>query len=508
MKKNVVVLSALVAGVSLMGCGEVSSSLSSVSSTTSVSSVSTTTSVSTTSSVSSVEEPQKTVVTIADWNLGAADADNLLRRRVAAFNESSTTIEIQPIVFPGGDYNGWLAQLAAAGELPDIMMANSVADYTTFGYTADLADFVEVDPDWPLIPEDLRNTVTYGEKVLGLPVGMYLLGYFANHDLINEWADLGDASAEDIFTAANFTYEEFIGAVEDVNDLTPTDGSGVVGLDNVGEMLSWLPSVLDESGKIGQYFWDGEKMAFLDDAVKETFVETKRLFDNDFVYEGALTTEQMDAALGFHDWAGELFFRNQLAFKWGGTWDTWFAGAIGDKFDYEFVGVPGDRVVGVGDYYVISPSTHVAASYEVARYLSFGTAGIAKALDIVYSNPTKGFSLPGLPLNQLFADVWLLNNPLNGVSELYNRVKAGEVRVIFEGNKWVPGFPTARWNYKTSIYAQISRPDAQEGATLSIGDFIWDASQGKISYTDHMTIALANLLNQIIIDATEAMLAE
>ncbi len=181
-------------------------------------------------------------------------------------------------------------------------------------------------------------------------------------------------------------------------------------------------------------------------------------------------------------------------------------------FDVQFIGVPGNKVVGVTDYYAISKTTEdLDAAYEVAKWLTFGTDGLNAMFDIIENTvPGAGevsLSVSGLPIStvQSIVDVCFENYPVAGVQEIFEAAAAGTVEVLVEGNKFVPGFITARYTYNTGIDALISRPNNAPGSTLSIGDLLWDAQFGKLVYADHMTQELETLINYELLKAQLAL---
>ena len=50
-----------------------------------------------------------------------------------------------------------------------------------------LNDLVSNDPEWADVDKTLIDSVTYGDKVYGIPSAQNYLGFFANYDLINKY---------------------------------------------------------------------------------------------------------------------------------------------------------------------------------------------------------------------------------------------------------------------------------------------------------------------------------
>ncbi len=141
--------------------------------------------------------------------------------------------------------------------------------------------------------------------------------------------------------------------------------------------------------------------------------------------------------------------------------------------------------------------------------MTFGTDGLNEMFDIIENavpdteNGEVSLGVSGLPIStvQSIIDLWFEDYPVYGVQEIFEAAAAGDVEVLVEGNKFVPGFITARFTYNTGIDATISRPNANPGSTLSIGDLLWDAQFGAIVYSDYMTQELQNLINYEFVKA-------
>ena len=88
--------------------------------------------------------------------------------------------------------------------------------------------------------------------------------------------------------------------------------------------------------------------------------------------------------------------------------------------------------------------------------------------------------------------------------EVFEKISEGKMTVLVEGNKTVPGFQNARFHFDTGIVIEGVR----DNASLTIGNFIWDVCEGKITmneYIANMTEARAAQINDEIIKAMEAI---
>lgn len=452
------------------------------------------------------EEPDdRTVITLAHWGIGTEAENNLWRRRVKRFNETNENIRIE-IVTHEGDWNQWLQNKASAGELPDVFIVNSVPDAALAGWARNIYDLVSEDEEWNNIPKALRESITYAEdKVYAVPAAYHYLGYFANLTLI------GETGSKAPFHTYDYTLEDFLDVVNRAKDVSGvTDGTGTIGLDASTELINWLPSVYDETGTIKHFVWNGEKFAYNSEAMIKMLEKAAEIFEQKLAFNAFSDAKiddqpsERETLFGTNDF-NQAFATGKMAFRWGATWDAaWYYENTKDSYIVDFIGLPGKRVVGVSDYFVISKATqHPEEAYEVAKYLTFGEQGIEDMFDIIeeaWEEEEVVLTVNGLPLNESedILNKWFNYYPLPGFKNIYELEKQGKFTVLMEGNKYVPGFSQARWNYDTGIDATISRPDAEEGKTLSIGDLVWDAAQGKIDYSEYMTQELEDKINEAL----------
>lgn len=462
----------------------------------------------------------KTVVTLAHWGLGTVEQNNLLRRRVAAFNEQSETVEIQILEYTGS-YDDFLASQAAADAFPDVFMSGNIPSHITLGYAGDITDVASADPEWANIPVALRDAITYNGQIYAVPAALNYLGYYANLDLIENSGTLTD------FTQLGFDYDAFITAIENATDTTHLDGTSTAGLNHPADFFNWLPSTLDSESEsplgIGHAGLADGEFLYNSQAVKDALAEAASVMSNGWGSEsydntdpdgdGPLVSDRV-ARFGANHWVA--FNNGSLAFQWDGTWSASgrASAAATAGFDVQFVGIPGNKVVGVSDFLGISKTANdQAAAYEVAKWLTFGTDGINAMFDIVENttpdtdNGEVSLAISGLPISnvQSVIDAWFENYPVAGVQEVFEAAAAGTVQVLVEGNKFVPGFVVARYTYNTGIDATISRPNNTPGSTLSIGDLLWDAQFGKIDYSSYMTQQLQDLINYEFVSAQLAL---
>lgn len=471
------------------------------------------------------EGKKKTVIKYCGWNLGTSEDNNTIQQLINSFNKKSEDIRIE-VMRPEGNYDEFITTMASGKNLPDVFMVNSVPKMATDRLALDISDLVNADPEWQDVEVGLRNSITYGDSVYAIPASQEYIGYYVNYDLLDDYINYENyfesgaqipstTDASDIFAPGNFTTDQFITAVKEVrssNLSQITNGTGVVGLDKTGDMINWLPASLDTEGKIKHFVWDGYKFDLTGQVMKDALSKIQNLGSKNNPYtfssipefqgEGDNKTEYRKQIFGSSD-EQAVFQNGQMGFRSEGTWSD-----SNYSFNYKFIGLPDQKVIAAADYYSISASTkNKEAAYEVAKYLSFGIDGLNDRFSIVEANKDNDkVKLTGLPINtkEEVKTKWFNYVKLPGTKEVFEKVSDGTITVLVEGNKVVPGFQSARFDYKTGI----SIANVRDGAELSIGDFIWDTCGGDISlneYSTNMTTTVANNINKIIDDAYKKM---
>jgi len=445
------------------------------------------------------EEP--TVIKFASWGVGTEEENNLLRRRVSSFNEANDDIQIEIMDYEG-NYREFLSTQAAAGDFPDVLAVENVPEFVINEWIGDISDLVAVDTEWDDVPEALSSEITYGDYVYAVPEAYHYLGYYANIDLIENSGSNAD------FMNFDYSLDEFTTAIRDMRDTSGvTDGSGTIGITNPFEFVNFVPSIYDETDEISHFVWEGNGFNFASEYLSDALALSADLFTNDYTFESFSAAQGGDAdnptpsereeRFGTND-AYQAFFNSKIGFLWDASWGaSSIENNIDDLFYYDFVGLPDSRVIGVSDYLGISASTdNREEAYEVAKYLTFGSEGLNDAFDIIDEAETS-LAMNGLPINEStdITERWFETYPQSGFKRAYEKAANGELEVLIEGNKTVPGFIDARFTYDTGIDAQVSRPDASDGATLSIGDLIWDAGQGAVVLSDYLDNDLAANIN-------------
>ena len=450
------------------------------------------------------QKVKKTVITYCNWNIGTEEENNLWRRRVEAYNNSHDDVRIEIITQPDGtSYDDFLATLASGGDLPDVFMVNSVPTAVINKWAREITDIASNDGEWNDIPEALRESITYNGHIYAVPAGQYYMGLFANLDLIEGFLKKGE-SAEEKFAPGEFTTEAWIETVKAMCNITPRDGSGTIGMNAVGDMLNWLPSVVDKSGETKHFVWDGKKFNFTSDILLDAFQIITDLGDptSQYVFDSVPATEgegdnitELRSQIFGPGSASDVFSAGRMGFIQEGSWAGGYSKV---DFNCMFTSYPDGKVVAATDFMVISKSCeHPELAYDVAKYMTFGAEGANAMFDILDKNPDAGLTLTCIPLNTKaeISNKWFSYIKMKGLKEVFAAVESGKCEVIVEGNKTIPGFLKARYNTNTGL----SFPGVRDGSLLTIGDFLWEVCLGNISindYTANMTPQLEAKLNE------------
>ena len=412
----------------------------------------------------------------------------------------------------GDDYDTFLATMASSGALPDVFFVNSVPTAVINQWAMDITDLAKADSEWEDIPVALRDSITYNNKIYAVPAGQYYMGLFANLELIDDYLT-GDKSAEEMFAPGAFTTEQWISVVKSMKDINHMDGTGVIGMNAVGDMLNWLPATFDTTGKTKHFTWNGHEFDFRSEALLDALRVITDLGDpqSQYIYdaipatvgEGDDAEEYRSLILG-PGTASDVFIAGRMGFIQEGSWAGTYENV---DFDCTFTTYPDGKVIAATDFVCISKSTaHAEAAYEVAKYLTFGAEGAQAMFDILDNNPDANLSLTCIPLNTVpeISSKWFSYIKMKGLQETFEAVNQGKAEVIVEGNKTVPGFLKARYTFNTGI----SIEGVRDNALLTIGDFLWDTCGGKISISDYityMTKEVNDAINQLVADDFASM---
>ncbi|WP_413379439.1 ABC transporter substrate-binding protein [Alkalihalobacillus sp. 1P02AB] len=409
---------------------------------------------------------EEVTISIASWAFGTEQDRNLERVLIEAFEDEypHINVEIDDSIDPA-DWNGSLSTAASAGAMPDVFMLSQVPTGLANDWLLPLNEVTEGDVDFTNIPDAVIQAVTYDENVYAIPAAQHFLGYFVNQDLFEE---------------ANLNAPEFGMGLDDFNDAVrsiTSVNSGVVGLNHPFTILDWYPATANES--MGWYTYSDEDGFNINSNEFISGVNLANSFiSNDYTYE--TLTEDQRASFNGED-ENEVWFNSGIAFKWDGSYAAGVYGENAD-FNWDFVGIPGDRVVMTNDFFGLSKSTeHAEEAYLLAKWLSFGEDGFLKRIDIVDNE--EGFSLSSMPMttNDDVLDSYFERVDVPGLRQAYENID----NAVVEPVKTVPGFAQSRWEAPTGI-------SVGEEANANIAALLDAAVRGEINIEDY-----ASQVNQL-----------
>lgn len=422
------------------------------------------------------ESQEPVTIRYANWNLGTEAENNIQRQMITAYTDAHpwVTIEIVDMADPNNvGWEGVLTAYAAKGELPDVWMANDTPLYVKNGWLADLTDRLNADPDYQTVPQVLKEVMTYNGRILAIPGGIFVMGYWVNQDL---------------FEAANLdapTYgmdvETFF---EDVKTITNVD-KNLLGLHDQQSVVGWYPRSQDS--ELGWYSFDGTKMNYNSAAFKDAIARGAEM--KPYTWLG-LTDAQKST---FKSTDGWLLFSNQEgAVSWDGSWSLGYM-VQNYPWNWDFIGSPGGGQVLVFDPFAISKtSTNIDAAYDFAKWMSFSVEGYKKRCELLKamnSAPDIPISITPetLALFKTFVDKPGLNAALENLDQ----------SPIESLAKVVPGYLDARWAGKPGI-------DVADKKDVAIGDVFDLALAGTVKFEDY-SAQLETLANKILSDAQAGM---
>ena len=417
-----------------------------------------------------VAEP--VVIRYANWNLGTEEENNMQRQLIAAYTALYPNVTIEIVDMSDPDGKGWdalLTALAAKGELPDVFQANNVPLYVKNGWLADLSDLTAADADWQNVPLALKNGVTYGGEVLGLPAAQYVMGYFVNRDLY-EAANL-DAPEYGI------SVEDFTAAVIAMHD----PAKGMLGLDEMEFMMGWYANTQDPN--LRWFSFDGAHMNYNSDAFKAAITFAGEM--KQYTWQG-LTDEQKANFTSVGPW--ELFTNQEVGMRWDGGWMIPnFAQSA--TFEWDFIGIPGGNQALVMDVIVVSQtSANTAAAFDFAKWMTFSSQAYQTEADLALAMG----SAPKMPVSIDAASIELyksfFDNPgiIAALENLDNSLIESLAKII-------PGYINARWEGKPGI-------DIGDDKDVNMWFMFNFANDGRYKYEDYAA-QLEEFANRILDEA-------
>lgn len=401
----------------------------------------------------------KTILTYANWNFGAEGDTNIERMMIDAYNESQDEVEVVIAEnITTDDWNGSLATAASSGDLPDVFMLNSIPTAYANQWLLDLSEVATADEDFGLINETSKSSVQIDDKVVALPFAQHMFGYYVNNDLLNE---LNLTLPE-----LNMNVDAFVKSIKDATNVN----DGRLGLKNASSIVDWYPGAVNEdfgwftyNSETGTYSLDSNEML-------EGINIANDLGQNGYAYDN-LTDEQKETMTGGD--SGLAFLEGHIAYSYDGTWlnDALKQNA---QFEYQFIGLPGNKQAIVNDFLGVSQSTeHPEAAYEFAKYMSFGLDGFAKRMELTEASELNFNTLP-LTTDQATLDQYWSLVDVPGMQEAYNQIGTA----MADPFKIVPGYAQSRYEAETGV-------SIGDQSNATVGYLIDQAISGSVNYSDY-----------------------
>jgi multiple sugar transport system substrate-binding protein len=418
--------------------------------------------------------PAPVTLRYANWNLGTEADNNAERQMIKAYTDAHpwVTVEIVDMSAEGG-WEANLTAYAAKGELPDVFAANNVPLYYQNGWMADVSALVASDADWANIPQPLKDAFTYQGKVLGIPAGQFIMGYWVN---------------QNVYEAANLDapyygmpVDEFFATAKALNN----PAKGMLGLDEQWFIEGWYPHTQDANLKY--YSFDGSKMNYNSQAFKDAVSKTTEIIP--YTWQG-LTDADKKNFKSVGPW--ELFTNQEVGVRWDASWNVpgWVQNAT---FNWDFIGIPGGSQAIVFDAFGISKTTaNLDAAYDFAKWMTFSSEAYQKRGEIAKA-AGAGLNLPiAMDANSIALFKSFVDKP--GINQALDNLNNSMLESLA---KVVPGYIQARWEGKPGI-------DIGDNKDVNIGWMLDNAPSGLFKFEDY-SAKLEEFANKALSDASAAI---
>ena len=390
------------------------------------------------------KEPIATI-TYRSWDTGTEAQNNEERQLIKAFEEKEN-VKVNVVENPGTGaayWDGIKASIFNEIDLADVMMVPNLDWPLAAQYLRNIKELADADPDFAKIPSSVRDACTVGNGIYAIPARMNLQGYFMNTTVVER-----DLRIDPSRISCRSGYD----VVENIINKAATV-SGVVGLDSPTHFIDTMASVLDTTGEMGYFTWDGANYHLDSDAFIRGVQAAKDFFSSKKTLDAF--DEADKEALGLDpesDPKVDAWNKGKLALRYGATYE------IPDMLEnnslsnsYKFIGNPGGKIAIVGDYYGIYRDTkQPEIAYKFAKWMSFGMDGFKKRMELYQAKGSVN-SLPLIDDEALvdeYFDKFGASSEMSGLEDAYSYIKT---KSMVEGVKVVPGYLFARQNKKTGI---------------------------------------------------------
>ena len=423
---------------------------------------------------------EQVTLRFASWSLGTAEENNLERQMIAAFEDSHPNIKIEIAEEITGDWNEALATAATGGSLPDVCIIAGLPTAVSNGWALELNDLIAADSaDWSMLPQSMKDSVTYNGKSFGIPTSMHLAGLFINTEMFEEMNVTP--------LKYGYTWDELMDAVEKLHN--PSNGKAA--LKYVNDFVNFLPYLWDENQ--GWYTYDGTQV-HLDSA---EFIRAVKETQNLVGYSWAgLSEDQKSLTAGAEAGDYDAWLQGHTAIWYDASYCCGgYTDGTGITYNVEYIGLPDGKNVIIPDYAFISSATkHPQEAWEFAKFMFWGPEAAKNRMAIDAADDSITWTAMPLTADEATLKGYFDAFPVEGVREAYENMDANGT--IVEAYKFAPGYSNARWNGPTGIEL-----DGEEATMAKILD---KCILGELSIDDYAS-QLNTLANGFISSERQAI---
>lgn len=443
--------------------------------------------------LASCKKDDRIVITFSSWDLGTVSENRLNRKMLKAFEEANPEYRVKVMETNRETYSDELQSYAGQQKLPDVFMLDNLALGLKNKWVYDVTETVKNDPDWANLPGAIEDAAKFNDRVLAIPAGMHLIGYFVD-DAVFKAENVDPLSI-------NPTYAKFKKAVQDIN----STGS-ISSLSNESGIIDWYAAAMDTTKTLGHYTWDGEKYNIDSPLFADALTEIRYYRANKLTYDSWTADEQ--TAAGQKN-VRDMFRNKKLAMYYAGTWER-DGLQYGDESgttnifegDLRFIGIPNGRNIIVPDIYGINKSTaNFEGAYQLAKWLSFSPAGISKRMQLDNGTKKEFLSLPLTTDTDVINKYFDNDYEVAGMKDVFLSLEDGG---MVEIAKPVPSYSYCRWEVATGLDYEgymldekglSTKVDRTNATIANIYDDLWKCDTVGINWA-----TIKNDLNKLIND--------
>jgi len=399
----------------------------------------------------------------AAWNVSTEDDDTVMEREMIAQYEAdhpNVTIEVLENIDYDEGYMDSLRNLAAAGDLPDIVMCSVVPDMLTEGYFADINEIAPKDPEWTDIPKSIEAATHFGDGIYMVPSALFMCGVFTNDDLF-------DAANVDQLQPG-YSWDEMLAAIKKLTN----PSKHILGINEVTYFPDWIPNYLNEG--LGQFSYDGENFHLDSPDFIQAIKMCNEIRKGKYSYDSLTADEQKYyKAEGWWD----VWPQGKMAMVYDWSWSIPDFEGTADTINSRFIGMPGNQNFVCPDYVGISANCeYPEVAFGFIKWMTFGKEG---ALNRINLRDDNDYFLESLPLstNGEVTSAYFAN-AFPGMEDAYAEIDNS----IIEGETWIPGWVNALYDGQTGLSITSG---GNKIANATMRDLMWAAMSGDINISDY-----------------------